>query len=130
VNRVLALVAAPRLDTPEATEFLRTVAALRALDRPVDLAEIGRGVGALTKDPVLTPDGDRYLAALAEDGVHPRADLDVSRAVSEAFALLLLPDPVRPGTPAVLRLVRGRALDAAALTALGQAGQVVIDAPR
>ena len=51
MNRVLALVAAPRLDTPEATEFLRTVAALRALDRPVDLVEIGRGVGALTKRP-------------------------------------------------------------------------------
>ena len=129
MNRVLALFAAPRADKPEATEFLRTLAALRALDHPVELAEVGRGIGVLSNGPALTPDGERYLAALAEDGVVPQPELDLSEAVSIAFALLRLPDPGRSAAPPVLRLVRGRTLDEAAHQALASAGQVVLDPP-
>src|SRR5205085_1445276 len=45
VSGVVAVFAAPRADTPEATEFLRVLAALRAVGRTVSLVEAGRGAG-------------------------------------------------------------------------------------
>src|SRR5438067_421279 len=67
---VVALFASPSAEADATTEFLRVLAALRAVDRGVRLLEVGRGVGVLSReDANLSNDGARYLAALREDGV-------------------------------------------------------------
>ncbi len=124
-GRVLAMFAAPRADTEEAAEFLRAVGAWRAVGREVALVEIGRGVGVLGADP--GPEAERWLAALAEDGVAPRRSPDPAGDLASADALMLLPDPCRAGTPPVLRLARGQRPPKIALDGLLLAGQVVID---
>jgi hypothetical protein len=127
MSRVVALFAAPRADDAAATEFLRTLVALRALEVSVALFEAGPGRGVLSGDPILSPDGDRYLEALASDGVVPSGGVDWGMALSTADAVLVLADPARPGAPPVLRLQRGKTPDAVTLTTLLQAGQVVMD---
>ena len=71
MRRVLAIVAVERADTVEATEFLRVLVALRACAVPVELVEFGPGTGVLSKDPLLTEDGERYLAALSSNAIVP-----------------------------------------------------------
>jgi hypothetical protein len=124
VNHVLAIVATADLATPEATEFLRVLAALRALDRPVELVETGDGVGAFADDADLTPDGERYFEALVEDGVVPRAAADLEARIEHASDVLVLADRARTGVPPLVRWneIRGRA--DAATVALG-AGRFV-----
>jgi hypothetical protein len=80
MKSVLAIVAAGRMDTPEATEFLRVAVALRACAIPVALVEYGDGTGALSREPVLEDDGERYLTALASNGILP-----ASVSISELF---------------------------------------------
>jgi len=127
VSRVLALVAAPRADTAAATEFLRVLAAARAVGREVAIVEVGRGVGALSAaEPDLTEEGARTLAALAEDGVVPRGDADPAAEMAAAEAILVLPDPARTGMPPVLRLRRGERPASEAIAALATAGQIVL----
>lgn len=124
MTRVLALFAAPRADTEEAVEFLRTVAAWRAVGREVLLRETGRGVGVLSADQ--TPESLPWLAALAEDGVAPAPSPDPAADLASADALLLLSDPDRSGIPPVLALPRGRRPTAEEAEALLSAGQVVL----
>jgi len=128
VSRVLALVTAPRAHVAgrARAEFLRVLAALRAVDVQVDLREAGAGVGTLSASPDLDPDGDRYLEALVEDGVVPGPEGDLAAGIASADALLVLADPGRPATPPVLYLVRGERPAAATLAAIPRAGQVVI----
>lgn len=108
---LLAIVARPHLDDAEGTEFLRLLAAVVALDRPLAVLETGRGVGALTgPERALTADGEHYLAALVEEGVAIRTAhaADLADALAAASALVVLPDPDRRATPPVLSLARGR----------------------
>lgn len=110
MSGVLAIVATARLATPAATEFLRVLAALRALDRAVELVETGEAVGAFAGEPDLTPDGERYLEALAEDGVVPHAAPDLAARIEAAADVIVLANPARAGTPPLVRWddVRGR----------------------
>jgi hypothetical protein len=128
VTRALAVVATPRAEGAAAAEFLRVVAALRAVGAEVDLVETGPGVGALAAARAAGTDDEvvRLLEALAEDGVSPARDADLARAVAAATALLVLSAPQRAGTPPVLRLRRGDAPSAEGLAALAAAGQVVL----
>ena len=130
-SAVVAIVAAPRADTPAGTEFLRVLVALSACGRSVALVEIGRGVGALSDDAALTTDGSRLLDALAEEGIEPvRADPEAGKAVLDAIAaadaVMVLGDPERSGRPALLRLRRGERPTARTLPAIAQAGQVTV----
>ncbi len=122
MNHVLAIVATADVATPEATEFLRVLAALRALDRAVELVETGDGVGALADEPDLTPDGERYFDALVEDGVVPRAAADLAARIEDASDVLVLADRARTGVPPLVRWdeVRGRADAAATVLAAGR----------
>jgi hypothetical protein len=127
VRRVLAVFAAPSADAPAATEFLRVLAALRAVRAEVRLVEAGRGVGTLSAlEPVLEPDGERYLEALREEGVVPVARADLAAEVAAADSVLVLPDPGRAGAPALLRLPRGGHPPAEAVSAALRAGQVAV----
>ena len=103
VSGVLAIAATADLATPEATEFLRVLAALRALDRGVVLVEAGDGVGTLTGEPELTVDGARYLEALVEDGVTPLPAGDIAARIDEAADVLVLANPSRTGIPSLVR---------------------------
>jgi len=118
VSHVLAIVATARLATPEATEFLRVLAALRALDRGVELVETGDGVGALTGEPDLTPDGERYFEALVEDGVAPAPAGDLAARIEQAYDVLVLANPSRTGVPPLVRWDAVRGLPDAALHAI------------
>lgn len=93
MRRVLAIFAASRADTAEATEFLRVLVALRACDVPVELVEAGRGVGVLSREPTPTVDGERYLAALAGDGVDPAPAADLAACIEAASDVLRLVEP-------------------------------------
>lgn len=126
MSGVLAIVAAPRADGPEGTEFLRVLVALRVCDCPVTLVEAGAGVGVLSREPDLTVEGERYLDALRGEGVEPRADADLAEALAAADAVVLLPDPSRPRVPALLEIPRGAPVTAETAAELLRAGQVAI----
>jgi hypothetical protein len=127
VSAVLALFASPDADAMATTEFLRVVAALRAVGVPVRLVEAGRGVGVLSEsEPDLSTDGARYLAALREDGVAPERDANVGAAIESASALLLAPDPARAGTPAHVALARGARPGPGDVETILAAGQVTL----
>lgn len=128
MTRVLALVAAAALDGPDTTEFLRALAALRAVGVPVTLVEIGAAVGRLS-DPdtdALSADGERFLAALREDGVEVAGPGALPDALAAAAAILTLGDPARSGTPGLMTWPRGSRPSADDVAALRAAGQVVI----
>ncbi len=122
----LAVIAAGRLDTAAGTELLRTLAALRALDLPVAMVEVGEGVGALSRDPELTPDGERFLSVLSQDGIVAQRPEALSDLLPRARAILRLAPASRSGVPAVLAIPRGRAPDEALRAGLSTAGQVVV----
>lgn len=124
VSGVLAIAATADLATPEATEFLRVLAALRALDRNVVLVEAGDGVGTLTGEPALTVDGARYLEALVEDGVTPLPAGDVAARIEQASDVLVLASPSRTGVPLLVRWDDVRGLPDAVSRALA-AGRFV-----
>jgi len=124
VSAVVAIVAAPRADTPEATEFLRALAALRALDVTVAVHEVAAGVGTFSGIREAAPDGERYLAALVEDGVSVRGLEGLADAVATASALAILADPGRSGVPEVLAWARGERPSAIQLATMLAAGQV------
>ena len=127
MTRVLALVTAPSAESPAGTEFLRVLVALRAAGAEVALAEAGRGAGALTGgDPALEPGGERYLAALADDGVVAARGTDVPAQVAAADVVVVLPDPARPGRPPLLVLPRGERPSERIRKEMLEAGQVVI----
>lgn len=121
---VVAVVAAAALDSSAATEFLRVLAALRALDVPVLLFEAEGGVGALSAQADLDPDGERYFDALREDGVVVHGPAALADALTTASAVVRLADPARTGEPAVFEVPRGRPLDESGMRALLCAGQV------
>ena len=122
----LAVIAVPRLDTVEGTELLRTLASLRALDLPVALVEVGAGVGALSRDPELTPDGERFLAVLTQDGITAQPPEALDALLPRARAILRLAPASRSGVPAVLSIARGSAPDDAIRAGIATAGQVVV----
>ncbi len=126
--RVLAIAAAPRADGHEGTEFLRVLVALRACGRDVTLLEAGAGTGSLTGDADLSTEGERYLTALREEGVVARAsgDDEIAAALAQAEAVVLLPDPSRPGIPPLLRIPKGVRPGPEALADLLRAGQVAV----
>jgi hypothetical protein len=124
VSAVVAIVAAPRADTPQATEFLRALAALRATDVPVVVHEVGQGAGTLLDGRERTEDGDRYAAALREDAVPVRSLEGLAEAVETARALLVLADPARPGKPEVFAWARGERPTPTQLATMLAAGQV------
>jgi len=127
VSGIVAVFAAPRADTPEATEFLRVLAALRAVGRTVSLVEAGRGAGVLSQaEPALTEEGERYLDALAEESVVPAAALAFGPDLSGADGLVLLADPARSGVPALLMLAADRSASPVPWATLLSAGQVVL----
>jgi hypothetical protein len=127
VTGVLALFASPDGDSTATTELLRVVAALRAVGSEVRLVECGKGVGVLSSpERRLSADGERYLAALAEDGVHPEADVDVAEAIAKASALVAALDPARAGLPPVHRLIPGARPGPGEMDAVLAAGQVTL----
>jgi hypothetical protein len=127
VTRVLALVAAPSLESTAGTEFLRVLVALRAAGADVRLVEAGRGAGALSAaDLALELEGERYLAALAEDGVTVGRGDDVPADIGSADAVVVFPDPARSGVPPVHVLSRGANPLAIDVATLLQAGQIVM----
>ena len=109
MSGVVAIVAAPRLDGPETTEFLRALAALRAVGVPVRLVEAGAAAGRLRDGDALSADGERFLDALAT-----------------ADAILRLADPGRPGIPGLLAWPRGARPSPTEVAALLAAGQVQV----
>ena len=129
MTRVTAIVAAASIESRAGTEFLRVLTALRAAGVAVRLVEAGAGVGALTGgDPLLEPDGERYVAALAEEGVVAGRGTDVPGAIAEADAVVVLLDPARTGSPPLWVLpTRERPADED-VPAMLQAGQVVLGA--
>ncbi len=125
---IVGVVATGALDSRDATEFLRTLAAFVALEQRVRVFEVGPGVGALSADGRdLEPDGEHYLGALRDEGVAIEPAGALGPAIAAARAVLVLADPARAGTPAVLTLTRGRAPTAADVEALVSAGQVRLD---
>lgn len=125
---IVGVVATGGLESRDATEFLRTLAAFVALELPVRVFEVGAGVGALSGEGRdLEPDGEHYLGALRDEGVAIESRDGLARALATARAVMVLADPARPGTPAVLALTRGRAPTTEQLDALGTAGQVRLD---
>jgi len=127
VTRVLALVAAPSLESPAGTEFLRVLVGLRGAGAEVVLVEAGAGRGALSgAEPALDLDGERWLAALVEDGVAPRGTSDLAAEVAAADAVVLFPDPGRSGRPGVLGLPRHERPSEALLSEVFEAGQLVL----
>lgn len=122
---VVGVVGTAALDTRDATEFLRTLAAFVALETPVRLFEVGPGVGALSSDARdLSADGEHYLTALREEGVALETAADLPAALATAHAVVVLADPRRPGVPAILALPRGTAPGVEQLADLLAAGQV------
>jgi len=127
VSAVLALFASPEGDAPATTEFLRVLAALRAVGVAVRLVECGRGAGVLSGvDRALSSEGDRYLAALFEDGVRVESDVDLAAALSSATAVVTSLDPKRSGLPPLLRLPRDAAPGSLDLSGILSAGQVAL----
>jgi hypothetical protein len=124
VSAVVAIVAAPLADTLEATEFLRMLAALRALDVAVVVHEIAAGVGTFSGVRDASPDGERYLAALVEDGVSVRGLEGLADAVATASAVTVLADPARSGVPEVFAWARGERPSAIQLATMAASGQV------
>lgn len=125
---IVGVIATAALESRDATEFLRTLAAFVALDLPVRVFEVGRGVGALSGEGRdLEPDGEHYLGALREEGVAVESGDGLARALAAARAVMVLADPARAGVPAVLTLRRGRTPSASELDALVSAGQVRLD---
>lgn len=92
MKRVLAICASARTETPEATEFLRVIVALCACAVPVELVEVGAGVGALSHEPALTDDAERYLKGLAANGVAPSTATDLRASIETASDVLRLVD--------------------------------------
>jgi len=125
--RVVAIVSSRDLSGPAAAEFLRVLAALRAMEVAVSLHEAGDGVGALSPHPDLSEDGERYFDALREDDVSVSGPDSLADALSAASAVLHLGSASRSGSPAVLVLPRGRRPSAEQLSALLSAGQVRIE---
>lgn len=122
---IVGVIATAALDSRDATEFLRTLAAFVALDLPVRVFEVGPGVGALSGEGRdLEPDGEHYLGALREEGVAVEPGDGLARALAAARAVMVLADPARAGVPAVLTLRRGSPPTAAEMDALVSAGQV------
>lgn len=122
---VVGVVATAGLDTRDAAEFLRALAALVALDVPVRLFEGGPGAGALTRpDRDLTADGEHYLAALADEGVRPEPEAALPGALAMARSVMVLADPGRPAVPEILDLPAGMTPSPAVMKALWGAGQV------
>lgn len=132
MKRVVAVVAVSRLDTPEATEFLRVLAALRAVGMEVQLVELGPGEGALgapeglKAHAELEPDGERYWTALREDGVAPQAASTLPAAIEAADAVVVLAARDRTGEPPVLALPARTRPSPETLRSLPSAGQVVL----
>jgi hypothetical protein len=127
VSGVLALFASPDGDSDATTELLRVVAALRAVGADVRLVECGKGVGVLSSpERRLSADGERYLAAVAEDGVRPEPGADVGEAIANASALVAALDPARAGLPPVHRLIPGGKPGPGELEAILAAGQVTL----
>jgi hypothetical protein len=125
--RVVGLAAAGTPNPGDLAEFLRVLVALRACGHSVALLEAGAGARTLGPDAALPTDAERYLDALAEDGVEPSHGVDVAAALAEADALVLLPDSRRVGEPPLLRLRRGVRPGTDALAALTRAGQVILE---
>jgi len=124
---VLALFASPDGDASATTEFLRVVAALRAVGASVRLVECGKGVGVLSSaERALSADGERYLAALGDDGVRAEPDVDVAGAIASASSIVAALDPKRTGLPPLFRLRTGAAPGPGDLEALLAAGQVTL----
>ena len=127
----LAVFAAPTVDTPEALEWLRVIAALVATGDAPRLVEIGQGVGRLALDAV----GDetaRVLETLASFDVVPEAlaPAELVLALAACSRLVRIAAPDRSGQPALLvlddaRISAGR-LDPEALSRdVLEAGQAV-----
>ena len=125
--RVVAIVSARDVSGSAAAEFLRVLAALRAMEVSVSLHEAGEGVGALSVHPDLSEDGDRYLDALVSDDVSISGPDSLADALSSATSVLHLASPTRSGIPAVLVLPRGKRPSAEQLSSLLTAGQVRIE---
>ena len=127
MSGVLAIFAAPRADTPEATEFLRVVTALLAVHREVKLVEAGAGFGVLSRpEPRLAEEGERYLDALAANGIVPKPLGDLTAALAGSDGLLRLADPAREGVPAFLEVSGGEDGSPPDLAPFLAAGQVVL----
>ncbi len=103
MKHVLAIVAVSRVDTGEATEFLRVLVALCACAIPVELIEVGSGTGALSDDPALTEDGERYLKALAANRIVPTPGTDLAARIEAASDVLRLIDPSTAADAAFVR---------------------------
>lgn len=124
MRAVLAISAAPRVDGPEATEFLRVLVALRACEVAVELVETAGGIGSLSREPSLSPEGERYLEALAQDGVVPSPvslSTDLHAKVEASSDVVVLPDPSRTRFPPLVRWsdVRARSDAIASVLAAG-----------
>jgi hypothetical protein len=126
VSHVVAIIATSEVGSRDATEFLRALAALAAFEVRVVIAEIGEGRGALDGGE-WTADGEHYARALRDEGVAVLAADALPRALSEASAVFVLPDPARPGDPAVLTLALGTVPTPDQMKALGGAGQVRLE---
>ena len=130
MSRVLALVAAPTLESAAGTEFLRVLVALRGVGADVLIVEAGAGAGALSgASPALEFEGERYFVALAADDVAPRRAADLAEEIAAADAVVVLPDPARAGHPPVLMLPRHEKPTLRILADVLQAGQIVIGGP-
>jgi hypothetical protein len=126
---IVGLVATAEMESRDATEFLRTLAAFVALEVPVRVFEVGPGHGALSSNVRdLSPDGEHYLRALHDEGVAIEAEAALAAALPAARAVLVFADPERPGVPEVLTLPRGRPPTAELWKSLATAGQVRLGA--
>jgi hypothetical protein len=107
-----------------AAEFLRVVAALRAVG--CDATLVSAAGDAPDADGPDADEARRLLDTLAADGLVRRGQDGLAAALAACDALLVLGDPGRSGTPPVLRLSRGEAPSERELRALPEAGQVVL----
>ena len=103
MTHVLAIVRVAKVDTNEATEFLRVLVALCACAIPLELVEVGAGIGALSADPTLTEDGERYLKALASNRIVPMPGTDLVARIDAASDVLRLVEPATDAHDAVVR---------------------------
>lgn len=126
MSGVVAVFSTPALDGPDATEALRALAALRAVDVTVVLVGAGPAAGRLDDGDALSADGERFLAALREDGVPVLGPEALADAVAGADAIVRVADPSRGGVPAVFVWPRGARPAASDVAALLDAGQVVV----
>lgn len=121
---ILALWLAPSAEGPGAREFLRVVAALVALDRPLWLVEAGPGRGVLGAEEA-PADVERTLETLRAVGVVPQeaGAAEVEDLLGSCSCVLRFADPARRGLPALLEI--GDDGEMPGLPALCDAGQVL-----